>query len=175
MRLPAPVTRAHPPASEGGSTCTLTLPTRSSCAEGYTKALVRVMPRPLRAAVRRVSARKAPRSQLPARRRRPPMHRSSTASLPRPDDRADERSRRLAELIRAEIDAAGGWIGFERYMQLALNAPDLGYYASGDEKLGAAGDFVTAPELSDALARAMAASLAPVLRAVDEPVVLELG
>jgi len=103
------------------------------------------------------------------------MHRSSTASLPRPDDRADERSRRLAELIRAEIDAAGGWIGFERYMQLALNAPDLGYYASGDEKLGAAGDFVTAPELSDALARAMAASLAPVLRAVDEPVVLELG
>src|SRR5690606_16994681 len=105
----------------------------------------------------------------------PPMHSPSAASLPRPDDRAAERSRRLAERIRAEIDSAGGWIGFERYMQLALNEPGLGYYASDDEKFGAAGDFVTAPELSDALARAMAAALAPMLAAVDDPAVLELG
>src|SRR5690606_33985453 len=105
----------------------------------------------------------------------PPMHSPSAASLPRPDDRAAERSRRLAERIRAEIDSAGGWIGFERYMQPALNEPGLGYYASDDEKFGAAGDFVTAPELSDALARAMAAALAPMLAAVDDPAVLELG
>jgi len=103
------------------------------------------------------------------------MHPSSTPSLPRPDDRALERSRRLAERIKAEIDAAGGFIGFDRYMHLALNEPGLGYYASADEKFGPAGDFVTAPELSDALARAIAAALAPILAAFDEPVVLELG
>jgi SAM-dependent MidA family methyltransferase len=102
-------------------------------------------------------------------------HRSSTASLPLPDDAALERSRRLAARLRAEIDAAGGWIGFDRYMQVALNEPGLGYYASADEKLGPAGDFVTAPELSDALARALAAVLAPSLAALEEPAVLELG
>src|SRR5690606_34185533 len=104
-----------------------------------------------------------------------PMHPSSTPSLPVPDDRALERSRRLVERIRAEIDAAGGLIGFDRYMHLALNEPGLGYYASDDEKFGPAGDFVTAPELSDALARAAAAALAPTLAAFDEPTVLELG
>ena len=103
------------------------------------------------------------------------MHPSSTAALPRPDDEALERSRRLAERIRAEIDAAGGFIGFDRYMQLALNEPGLGYYASPDEKFGPAGDFVTAPELSDALARAIAATLAPTLAALDDAAVLELG
>src|SRR5690606_11833707 len=103
------------------------------------------------------------------------MHRSSAAALPRPDDRALERSRRLAARIRAEIDAAGGFIGFDRYMHLALNEPGLGYYASADEKFGPAGDFVTAPELSDALARTIAAALAPMLAALDAPHVLELG
>jgi len=103
------------------------------------------------------------------------MHPSSTAALPRPDERALERSLRLAERIRAEIDAARGFIGFERYMQLALNEPGLGYYASPDEKFGPAGDFVTAPELSDALARAIAATLAPTLEALGDATVLELG
>ena len=103
------------------------------------------------------------------------MPSSSQSALPRPDAPALERSRQLTARIRAEIDAAGGWIGFERYMQLALNEPGLGYYASADEKLGPSGDFVTAPELSDALARALAALLAPTLRELDEPVILELG
>ncbi len=100
---------------------------------------------------------------------------SSRSALPQPDDQALERSRQLAARVRAEIDAAGGWIGFERYMHLALNEPGLGYYASPDEKLGASGDFVTAPELSDALARGLAAVLAPNLRRLENPVVLELG
>ena len=33
---------------------------------------------------------------------------------------------RVRERIAAEIDAAGGWIGFDRYMDLALYAPGLG-------------------------------------------------
>src|SRR5256886_16334583 len=33
-------------------------------------------------------------------------------------------------------------------MELALYAPGLGYYSAGARKLGKAGDFVTAPEIS---------------------------
>ena len=54
----------------------------------------------------------------------------------------------LVAEIRDEIERAGGWIDFARYMELALYAPGLGYYSAGSTKLGAAGDFVTAPELS---------------------------
>ena len=38
----------------------------------------------------------------------------------------------------AEIAAHGGWISFARYMELALHAPGLGYYAGGARKFGAA-------------------------------------
>lgn len=54
----------------------------------------------------------------------------------------------LIALIRHEITVAGGWIGFDRFMELALYAPGLGYYTGGSSgPFGAAGDFVTAPML----------------------------
>ncbi len=56
-----------------------------------------------------------------------------------------EHTRSMSERISAEIRAADGWISFERYMDLALYAPGLGYYAAGARKLGSGGDFVTAP------------------------------
>ena len=65
-------------------------------------------------------------------------------------------SERLAELIRAELLAAGGWLSFERFMELALYAPGLGYYSAGSAKLGRGGDFVTAPEVSDLFSRCIA-------------------
>jgi len=58
-----------------------------------------------------------------------------------------------------EIAAAGGWISFARYMQLALHEPGVGYYASGARKFGAAGDFVTAPELGSLFGRTLAQQL----------------
>ncbi|HET7670631.1 MAG TPA: SAM-dependent methyltransferase, partial [Burkholderiales bacterium] len=61
--------------------------------------------------------------------------------------------------IEEEIAAAGGWIPFSRYMQLALHEPGSGYYASGARKFGAAGDFVTAPELGDLFGRTLARQL----------------
>src|ERR1043165_7653229 len=61
--------------------------------------------------------------------------------------------------IEAEIAAAGGWISFERYMQLALHEPGIGYYASGARKFGAGGDFVTAPELGSLFGRTLARQL----------------
>src|SRR5690349_21415647 len=58
-----------------------------------------------------------------------------------------------------EIAAAGGWISFARYMQLALHEPGIGYYASGARKFGIAGDFVTAPELGSLFGRTLARGL----------------
>ena len=61
--------------------------------------------------------------------------------------------------IVEEIAAAGGWIPFARYMQLALHEPGIGYYASGARKFGAGGDFVTAPELGSLFGRTLARQL----------------
>ena len=71
-------------------------------------------------------------------------------ALPLPELDADERAHcaRVEALIGAEIDAAGGWISFARFMELALFAPGLGYYSAGTRKFGAHGDFITAPELT---------------------------
>jgi SAM-dependent MidA family methyltransferase len=94
--------------------------------------------------------------------------------LPAPSDDARRHSARLSETIRKEIDTAGGWIGFARYMELALYAPGLGYYVAGAAKLGGDGDFVTAPELSPLFGRTLARQIAQLLeRSAGQ--VLELG
>jgi SAM-dependent MidA family methyltransferase len=95
------------------------------------------------------------------------------AELPSPDPQALAASRALLERIGAELGAAGNWISFARYMELALYEPGLGYYASGARKLGAGGDFVTAPELSPLFGRTLARQVAQVLGADDA--VLEFG
>lgn len=95
-------------------------------------------------------------------------------NLPDPDQDAREHSARVSEHIRQHIREAGGWIPFSRYMELALYAPGLGYYTSDSRKFGAAGDFITAPELSPLFARALARQLAELMKA-SGPVLLEVG
>jgi SAM-dependent MidA family methyltransferase len=95
--------------------------------------------------------------------------------LPTPDPDARAHSQRVAERIRDEIATAGGWIPFARYMELALYAPGLGYYAAGATKLGAAGDFVTAPELTPLYGGAVATQVAAILAASGRREVVELG
>ncbi len=68
--------------------------------------------------------------------------------LPEPAADALAASRALHQLISADIRAHDGWISFARYMELALYAKDLGYYAGGAAKLGKDGDFTTAPEIT---------------------------
>jgi len=94
--------------------------------------------------------------------------------VPAPSQQACASHERLAQWIRDEIRAAGGFIGFERFMALALYAPGCGYYTGGSAKLGAHADFVTAPELTPLFARSLAA---PVAQLVDAGCthVLELG
>jgi len=83
-------------------------------------------------------------------------------------------SRKLAQLIATQLAAAGGWLSFERFMELALYAPGLGYYSAGSIKLGRSGDFVTAPEVSPLFSRCLARQLAQVL-AITGGEILELG
>jgi SAM-dependent MidA family methyltransferase len=100
---------------------------------------------------------------------------SFAIDLPAPSAEALAVSNALGAAIRAEIQRAGGWIDFSRYMELALYAPGLGYYSAGSAKLGAGGDFVTAPELSDLLARALARTLRYELDRSANPAILEIG
>lgn len=86
------------------------------------------------------------------------------AGLPEPPADALAASHQLVRVVRAAIDDAGGWIGFDRYMQFALYEPMLGYYAGASRKFGAEGDFVTAPEMSPLFGRCVAAQCAQWLR-----------
>jgi SAM-dependent MidA family methyltransferase len=99
----------------------------------------------------------------------------SRAELPVPSDEALRHSAALVAKIRGEIERAGGWIDFARYMELALYEPGLGYYSAGSQKIGPAGDFVTAPELSRSFGRAVALTLDAELAALGSNDVIELG
>ena len=97
-----------------------------------------------------------------------------TSVFPTPDLPALAHSQQLLALVRDEITRHGG-ISFARYMELALYAPGLGYYSAGAHKFGAAGDFVTAPEISPLFSRCIAKQCQQVLTELDQGDILELG
>ncbi len=93
--------------------------------------------------------------------------------LPAPGDLAQRHSEKLITLIKSEIDKNNGAISFSRYMELALYAPGLGYYAAGSTKLGEEGDFITAPEITPLFSQALANAILPALNKDD--IILEVG
>ena len=95
-------------------------------------------------------------------------------SLPPPSPEAAAHSHELAERIANTIGEEGGWIPFSRFMELALYMPGFGYYAAGSRKIGAEGDFVTAPELTPMFARCLAMQVRQVLDRLGGEI-LELG
>jgi SAM-dependent MidA family methyltransferase len=94
--------------------------------------------------------------------------------MPAPSPDALLHIARCEAMLRDEIRAAGGWLPFSRFMDRALYAPGLGYYAAGARKFGAAGDFVTAPEISSLFGASIAKSLLATLKTTKGSV-LELG
>jgi len=81
--------------------------------------------------------------------------------------------KQLQTLIMDEISASG-FMPFQRFMELALYAPGLGYYSSGTVKFGNAGDFVTAPEVSRLFGATLARQVAQLIDLGCEHI-LELG
>jgi len=86
-----------------------------------------------------------------------------------------QHSERVRAHIAAAVGAAGGWLNFDRYMDLALYAPGLGYYSAGARKFGGGGDFTTAPEISSLFGACIARQCAEVLRALTDGCILEIG
>lgn len=98
-----------------------------------------------------------------------------SAPLPTPDADALAHGERVRALLVDAIESGGGFLPFSRWMDLALYAPGMGYYAAGAAKLGAAGDFVTAPELSPLFARSLATDVAAILAATRSREIVEWG
>ncbi len=108
----------------------------------------------------------------------------------------------LQQQLAQQMQAAGGWLPFDEFMQTALYAPGWGYYTSGLPKFGhmpyqgqpgqqddsgaqnalSAGvgegegsDFVTAPELSPLFGQCLADQAIQVLQATDTHHIYEFG
>jgi SAM-dependent MidA family methyltransferase len=101
-------------------------------------------------------------------------------------DHADPTDPGLAGILRRAIEAAGGWIGFDEFMALALYAPGCGYYAHGSAKFGRlpadatpgggeGSDFVTAPEMTPLFGQTLAEQVAQALQATGTTEVWEFG
>ena len=79
-----------------------------------------------------------------------------------------EHSALLKAKIASQIASKGGWLPFSRYMEMALYEPGMGYYSAGAHKLGAGGDFTTAPELGPLFGAAICSTLLPVLEGLKD-------
>lgn len=98
-----------------------------------------------------------------------------TATLPVPDPIAQQHSAQLLQLIYQTIEDRNGWLSFAEFMQLALYQTGLGYYSNGLSKIGKAGDFITAPEITPLFSKALGNHIADVLKQIPEADCLEFG
>jgi SAM-dependent MidA family methyltransferase len=94
---------------------------------------------------------------------------------PIPDNDALAHSQKLKSVIANIIQQSGGAIPFVDFMEHVLYAPGLGYYSAGCTKIGAQGDFVTAPEISSLFSRCIARAISPVLQQLTTLKILEVG
>lgn len=85
--------------------------------------------------------------------------------------------------IETAIKTNGGWLPFDRFMELALYAPGLGYYANDLRKFGlfpsadvtSGSDFVTAPELTPLFGQVLAKQIAQALQQTQTTEIWEFG
>lgn len=74
----------------------------------------------------------------------------------------------LLRVLRDEI-RRNGPVSFARFMEVALNHPEHGYYARGASRLGPGGDFITASDVGPAFGRCLSRQLAEMDAALDRP------
>ena len=85
--------------------------------------------------------------------------------------------------IETAINNNDGWLPFDRFMELALYAPGLGYYANDLRKFGlfptqditSGSDFVTAPELTPLFGQTFAKQIAQALQQTQTTEIWEFG
>ncbi|MGV6809290.1 MAG: class I SAM-dependent methyltransferase [bacterium] len=93
---------------------------------------------------------------------------NSPLSLPLPSAEAISHSKRLQAHIQQQMIEADGSIPFQDYMASALYAAGLGYYVAGAHKIGGAGDFVTAPEISPLFSQCVAYQCEQILQTLAQ-------
>jgi len=85
----------------------------------------------------------------------------------------------LTQRIHQVIALAGGWLGFDRFMAMALYEPGLGYYTNALQKFGAmpssGSDFVTAPGISPLFGQTLAVQVRQALQATGTDEIWEFG
>lgn len=79
----------------------------------------------------------------------------------------------LLNTLEKKLDHAD--LPFVDFMHFALYDPDFGYYRSRRQKLGASGDFITAPELTPLFGYTVARQCAEILSKLSNPAILEFG
>lgn len=95
--------------------------------------------------------------------------------LPIPEKAALARSQALIQWLHTEINAANGVISFAAFMEAALYHPQYGYYTAPAIKIGAMGDFTTAPEISSLFAACFAKQCESLLSQLTKRHILEWG
>jgi len=93
-------------------------------------------------------------------------------SVPEPSADAIAHSEKLYHHLKQQLDQQP--LLFCDVMEQLLHQPGLGYYSAGAQKIGAAGDFVTAPEISPFFGYALALQCAQVLQQTGGSI-LEFG
>ena len=94
--------------------------------------------------------------------------------VPPPTAVAINHSEALDKHLRSIAVNTYNSLSFDEFMQEALYAPALGYYSAGSEKIGASGDFITAPEISPLFSDCLAHQIEQVLQHTGGSII-ELG
>ncbi len=99
---------------------------------------------------------------------------SQIKQLPTPSAEAIAHSQTLLTHIQTDYDS-NSKMPFSEFMAKALYTPGLGYYSNDLAKIGRAGDFITAPEISPLFSRCLARQAKQVLATLEQPNIVEFG
>ncbi|GKT12575.1 MAG: hypothetical protein ISEC1_P1553 [Thiomicrorhabdus sp.] len=104
------------------------------------------------------------------------MHHKKPAhkTLPEPSEETRQLSKQLCNQICTSL-TRHKTMTFSQFMHKSLYTPGLGYYASSLPKIGATGDFITAPEVSPIFSRCLARQAMQVLEQLEVPNIVEFG
>lgn len=96
------------------------------------------------------------------------------SKLPTPSEEAIKHSHKLLTSIKNYANS-NGQLTFAQFMHKALYTSQLGYYSNSLVKIGAKGDFITAPEISPLFSHCIARQASQILAEISVPNIIEFG